>query len=390
MPSFSIPYGKQFISEEDSKAVLEALHSDFLTQGPRIENFEKNFAKYVNAPYAVAVANGTAALHLAFLAAGIREGDRVITTPITFAASANGARYCGAEIHFCDIDPETYVLSAESLETLLRKHPKGYFKAVVPVDFTGFPVNLEKIRKLADEFNLVVIEDACHSPGGYFMDSSGKKQLCGNGTYAHAAVFSFHPVKHIAAGEGGMITTADEQLYKKLLLLRTHGITKENLSYEIPNPSEQGAWYYEMKELGYNYRITDIQAALADSQLKRANQGLQLRHKIASRYRKAFAGNSITMQKEVEGHFHAYHLFVIEVKNRKGLYDHLRSKGIFAQIHYVPVHLMPYYRQFGWKAGDFPHAENYYNGCLSLPMYPTLTEAEQNHVIQSVLDWLNG
>ena len=390
MTTFSIPYGKQFISDDDTKAVVEALHSDFLTQGPRIASFEKNFAHYVDAPYAVAVANGTAALHLAFLAAGIIEGDRVITTPITFAASANGARYCGAEIHFADIDEDTYVLSEKSLEDLLSRHPKGYFKAVVPVDFGGFPVNLERIRALADKHGLMVIEDACHSPGGYFIDSKGKKQMCGNGQYAHAAVFSFHPVKHIAAGEGGMITTGDEKLHRKLMLLRTHGITKDNLSYQVPQPEEQGGWYYEMKELGYNYRITDIQAALADSQLKRADEGLQKRHSIARRYREAFAGTRIRMQKELSGHHHAYHLFIIEADNRKALYDHLRSKGIFAQIHYVPVHLMPYYQQFGWKEGDFPKAERYYQRCLSLPMYPTLTGEEQEHVIKSVLEWLNG
>lgn len=354
---FHIPYGKQFISEEDSKAVREALHSDFLTQGPRIALFEQNFAAYIGCKYAVAVANGTAALHLAFMAAGVKPGDRVITTPITFAASANGARYCGAEIFFADIDEDTYVMSAGRLEELLKRHPKGYFRAVVPVDFTGYPVDLEKIRALADAYGLFVLEDACHSPGGYFVDSKGVRQNCGNGHYAHAAVFSFHPVKHIAAGEGGMITTNDEQVYRKLLLLRTHGITKENLLYNMPEADAQGSWYYEMQELGYNYRITDIQAALANSQLGRAEAGIRRRREIAARYAAAFAVGTVKIQKQEKGHFNAYHLFVIEVDNRKGLYDHLKSEGIFAQIHYVPVHLMPYYSQFGWKAGDFPKAE---------------------------------
>jgi UDP-4-amino-4,6-dideoxy-N-acetyl-beta-L-altrosamine transaminase len=386
--SMNIPYGKQFISEEDTRAVLDALHSDFLTQGPRIAEFEKNFAAYIGCKYAVAVANGTAALHLALLAAGIGAGDKVITTPITFAASANAARYCGAEVHFCDIDPDTFVMSVKSLETLLRKHPKGYFRAVVPVDFTGYPVDLEKVRALADEFDLFVLEDACHSPGGYFVDSKGVRQNCGNGNYAQAAVFSFHPVKHIAAGEGGMITTNDEQLYRQLMLLRTHGITKENLQYDLPEGDNQGAWYYEMQALGYNYRITDIQAALADSQLKRADKGILRRKSIAEQYTRSFTGHPLKLQKQEDGHFNAYHLYVVEVDDRKGLYDFLRSKGIYAQIHYVPVHLMPYYKQFGWKAGDFPNAEQYYRHCISLPMYPTLTTREQEFVIETVLSFL--
>lgn len=383
--SYKIPYGKQFISEEDTKAVVEALNSDFLTQGPKIAEFEKNFAAYIGCKYAVAVSNGTAALHLPFLAIGLQPGDRIITTPITFAASANAARYCGAEVYFADIDPDTFVISIESVKQLLQNHPKGHFKAIVPVDFTGYPVNLEKVRALADEYGLFILEDACHSPGGYFTDSKGTKQNCGNGVYANAAAFSFHPVKHIAAGEGGMITTNDETLYKKLMTLRTHGITKENMQFDFPEPEKQGAWYYEMQDLGYNYRITDLQAALANSQLTRAHEGLLKRQDIANKYRKAFTGSSVKMQAEEQGVCNAYHLFVIEVENRKGLYDFLKENGIFSQIHYVPVHLMPYYKQFGWQEGDFPKAETYYKQCISLPMYPTLTEDEQNHVIACVL-----
>lgn len=388
--NFKIPYGKQFISDEDTKAVIEALHSDFLTQGPRIAEFEKNFAAYIGCKYAVAVSNGTAALHLPLLAIDLKPGDNVITTPITFAASANAARYCGANVYFADIDPDTYVMSIDALKALLEKHPKGFFKAVVPVDFTGFPVNLEKIRTVADEYGLFILEDACHSPGGYFIDSKGQKQLCGNGNYAHAAAFSFHPVKHIASGEGGMITTNDEALYKKILKLRTHGITKENLQYDFPESSQQGAWYYEMQDLGYNYRITDIQAALGNSQLKRADTGIARRQEIAKKYRESFKGASVKMQTENKDAFNAYHLFVVEVENRKGLYEFLLQNGIFAQIHYVPVHLMPYYKQFGWKPGDFPNAEKYYKHCISLPMYPTLTNEEQNFVIEKVLKFVNG
>ena len=385
--SYKIPYGKQFISEADTQAVIEALHSDFLTQGPRIAEFEKNFAAYIGCKYAIAVSNGTAALHLPFLAIGLKEGDRIITTPITFAASANSARYCGAEVYFADIDPATYVISVSSVKALLEKHPKGFFKAIVPVDFTGYPVNLEALRALADEYGLFILEDACHSPGGYFIDSKGVKQLCGNGQYAHAAAFSFHPVKHIAAGEGGMITTNDEELYKKMMVLRTHGITKENLKMDFPEADLQGAWYYEMQYLGYNYRITDIQAALANSQLQRADSGIKRRQEIAAYYDANFAIKGIKTQNNT-GVFNAFHLYVIEVNNRKGLYDHLKAAGIFAQIHYVPVHLMPYYKQFGWKEGDFPNAENYYKHCISLPMYPTLTKDEQDYVISKVVEFV--
>ena len=387
--SFKIPYGKQFISEEDAQAVIDALHSDFLTQGPRILEFEKNFAAYVGSKFAVAVSNGTAALHLPLLAIGLKEGDRVITTPITFAASANAARYCGAEVYFADIDPDTYVISIESVKALLQKHPKDFFKAIVPVDFTGYPVNLEEIKKLANEYGLFVLEDACHSPGGYFKDSKGVNQNCGNGVYADAAAFSFHPVKHIASGEGGMITTNSEELFHKLMMLRTHGITKKNMAYDFPEADKQGLWYYEMQQLGYNYRITDMQAALANSQLKRAAEGIKKRHAIATKYRAAFANTKIKLQTENEKYFNAYHLFVIEVDDRKGLYDFLKENGIFSQIHYVPVHLMPYYKKFGWKEGDFPKAEAYYKRCISLPMYPTLTDEEQNHVIKKVLEFVN-
>ncbi|MDO9185582.1 MAG: UDP-4-amino-4,6-dideoxy-N-acetyl-beta-L-altrosamine transaminase [Bacteroidia bacterium] len=385
--NYSIPYGKQFISQEDTDAVIEALHSDFLTQGPKIAEFERNFANYIGCNFAVAVSNGTAALHLALLAFGIKKGDRIITSPITFVASANAALYCGAEVYFADIDRDTYVISINSIIQLLKTHPKGYFKAIIPVDFAGYPVNLEEIKTLAHEYDLLILEDACHSPGGYFMDSANTKQNCGNCNFADAAVFSFHPVKHIAAGEGGMITTNDETLYKKLLILRTHGITKENMQLDFPEPEKQGVWYYEMQDLGYNYRITDMQAALANSQLKRAEEGIIKRHEIAKKYRKAFDATSIKIQKYDSNYFNAHHLFVIEVEDRKGLYDHLRECGVFAQIHYIPVHLMPYYRQFGSKEGDFSIAENYYKHCISLPMYPTLTDKEQDYVIEKILTY---
>lgn len=388
--TFHIPYGKQDITENDINAVVETLKADFLTQGPKIAEFEKNFAQYIGAKYAVAVSNGTAALHLALMAMGIKKGDKIITSPITFAASANAALYCEAEVYFADIDPDTYVISTSHVEKLLNEHPKGFFKAIIPVDFTGFPVNTEELRKIAKEHDLFILEDACHAPGGYFIDSNEQKQFCGSSDYVDAAAFSFHPVKHIAAGEGGMITTSNEEIYRSLLKLRTHGITKENMHFDFPNADEQGGWYYEMQELGYNYRITDIQAALANSQLKKADEGIKRRQEIAQKYRVAFSDTSIKMQSVNDHSFNAHHLFVIEVENRKGLYDYLREKNIFSQIHYIPVHLLPYYKQFGWKEGDFPNAENYYRHCISLPMYPTLTNEEQDFVIENVLSFVNN
>ncbi|MBN8568425.1 MAG: UDP-4-amino-4,6-dideoxy-N-acetyl-beta-L-altrosamine transaminase [Ignavibacteria bacterium] len=396
-----IPYGKQNITAEDIKAVTDVLQSDFLTQGPKIEEFEKAFAEYIGCKYAVAVANGTAALHLCALALNVKEGDKVITTPITFAASANCVRYCGGEIIFADIDPESYLIDTDNIKRILEREPKGSVKGIIPVDFAGRPVNLEEIKKLADEYGLWIIEDACHAPGGYFTDSKGVQQKCGNGNFAELAIFSFHPVKHIACGEGGMITTNNAELYKKLLVLRTHGITRDKSvftnSKEIAcgflNNEESAAdypgWYMEMQELGYNYRLTDFQAALGTSQLKRADEGLARRRVIASNYYDAFKNSEFIKGQSGVVDGHGYHLYVIEVKNRLGLYNYLREKNIFAQIHYIPAHMMPYYQKFGWKPGDMPDAEKYYSMCLSLPMYPTLTNEEQEYVIKCIKDFFN-
>ncbi|MBN2165263.1 MAG: UDP-4-amino-4,6-dideoxy-N-acetyl-beta-L-altrosamine transaminase [Marinilabiliaceae bacterium] len=375
-----IPYGRQNITQDDIDAVVAVLKSDFLTQGPAISEFEKAFANYVGVRYAVAVSNGTAALHLAALALNVKPNDKVITTPITFAASANCIRYCGGEVVFADIDPHNYCLDIKKVEELLAQSPYGTYKGIIPVDFAGYPVNMEELRKLADRYGLWIIEDACHAPGGFFIDSNGQKQLCGNGLYSDITVFSFHPVKHIACGEGGMITTNNEVLYKKIQLLRTHGITKDpGLLHD-----NHGGWYYEMQELGYNYRLTDIQAALGNSQLKKADEGLNRRREIANIYKEAFKDKSYIIGQSgfVEGH--AYHLYVIEVENRKGLHEFLRDNNIFAQIHYIPVHTMPYYKQFGWNIGDLPVAEKYYSCCISLPMYPTLTDDEQVFVIKTI------
>ncbi len=381
-----IPYGKQYINEDDLKAVTETLQSDFLTQGPAIAEFESAFATYTGAKYAVALSNGTAALHLCAMALDVNEKSNVITTPITFAASANCVRYCGGNVFFADINPNTYTLDITKVEELILSKPKGFFQGIIPVDFAGYAVNLEAFRNLADKHGLWIIEDACHAPGGYFTDSSGTEQFCGNGTYADMAIFSFHPVKHIACGEGGMITTNNEDLYKKLLLLRTHGITKDpNLLHE-----NHGAWYYEMQTLGYNYRLTDFQAALGTSQLKRADQGLLRRREIAQTYFDAFKDCDFIKGQSgaVEGH--AYHLYIIETDRRKELYDFLRSKNIFCQVHYIPVHTLPYYTELGHKKGDYYNAEHYYSQCLSLPMFPTLSHEEQTYVIHQIKDFFSN
>lgn len=376
----AIPYGKQDITQEDVDAVINALQSDFLTQGPRIAEFENEFASYIGAKYAVAVSNGTTALHLCALVLEVGEDTNVITTPITFVASANCIRYAGGTVWFADIDPITYTLDIEKVENLIKSKPAGFFKGIIPVDFAGFAVNLESFKALAEKYNLWIIEDACHSPGGYFIDSKGIRQNCGNGNFADMAVFSFHPVKHIACGEGGMITTNSERLYNKLLLLRTHGITK---APELLKENH-GGWYYEMQTLGYNYRLTDFQAALGTSQLKKAGERLQRRLAIARRYNQHFQNRKYVISHSGLTEGHAYHLYIIQTLNRKELYDFLKNKEIHCQIHYIPVHKMPYYAELATQEDIFPISEGYYSHCLSLPMYPTLTDEEQAYVLTQI------
>lgn len=372
-----IPYGRQNIDYKDIDAVVTALKSDYLTQGPIVREFEEKFAKYVGANYAVAVNNATSGLHLSVLALNLSKGDRVITTSITFAASANCIRYAGAEVWFADIDPNTYLLDINSVKELIESKPKGFFKGIIPVDFAGLPINMEEFRILAEANDLWIIEDACHAPGGYFIDSKLEKNFCGNGNYADIGVFSFHPVKHIACGEGGMLTTNSKELYDKLMLLRTHGITKENMR------ENHGGWYYEMIELGFNYRLTDFQSALGINQLAKNKKGVARRNEIASVYKKAFKGR-IKFQDLPSNNYNAHHLFIVEVNNRKELYDFLHSKGILAQIHYIPIHTLPYYKSIGYQDADLSNTEKYYSKCISLPMYPTLSNEEQNFVIEQV------
>jgi len=387
----AIPYGRQNVTRADIKSVVATLRSDYLTQGPVVAKFEEKFAKYVGAKYAVAVTNGTAALHLSALTLGVNDKSKVITTPMTFAASANCVRYCGGEVVFSDIDSSTATIDIKALRQLLQSSPQGTYQGIIPVDLAGYPVNMEEVKKIATEFNLWIIEDACHAPGAYFTDSQGVKQFCGNGNYSDLTVFSFHPVKHITTGEGGMITTNNEELYKKLLLLRTHGITKDPARLK----ENHGGWYYEMQELGFNYRISDILCSLGMSQLERAEKGITRRRAIADVYDQAFqnipeieivsGGNRKLLERGIG---HAYHLYIIRTKKRKELYDYLRSHNILVQVHYIPLNLMPYYQNLGSKKGDMPVAEKYYEECLSLPMYPSLKKTQQKFVIEKILEFI--
>ena len=309
-------------------------------------------------------------------------------------------KYCCGEVVFCDIDPDTYLIDLDKLEQLLSSHPIGTFKGIVAVDFAGLPVNMERLKSITSRYGMWIIEDACHAPGGYFIDSQGITQNCGNSMFADLAIFSFHPVKHIATGEGGMITTNNHDLYQQLLQLRTHGITRsaslftntKQLAIGDPNTDvhEYPGWYMEMQTLGYNYRITDIQAALGLSQLKRADKGIERRVEIAKLYENAFSDAPFIKNQSGYYEGHAYHLYIINVKkDRLGLYNFLKKEGIYAQVHYIPCHLMPYYQGLGYKPGDFPLAEEYYSGCLSIPMFPSLTNEQQNKVIAKIHQFYN-
>ena len=382
-----IPYGRQDITEADVRAVAETLRADYLTQGPRVEEFEAAFATYVGARYAIAVANGTAALHLCALALGVGPGTRVITSPVTFAASGNCVRFCGGEVWFADIDPTTLVLDVSSVRELLDRYPRGYFSGVIPVDLAGYPVDVEAYRRLADEYGLWIIEDACHAPGATRTASDGTRYRAGSGKFAELAIFSFHPVKHIACGEGGMVTTNDGELAQRIRKLRTHGITKDERDFQGPS---HGGWYMEMQELGFNYRMPDILCALGTSQLARATEGLARRRELAQRYDTAFRTQRgvrtfATFGPSFE---HAFHLYVIHVDHRGDLYDHLRQQGVYTQVHYIPLHRMPYYAAIDYSEADLQNADAYYEGALSLPMFPTLTNLEQDRIIELVVKFV--
>ena len=373
-----LPYGHQWIDEEDIKAVSEVLHSDWITQGPKVAEFEKEFAKYVGARYAVAVNSGTAALHTACFAAQIEKGDEVITTPITFAASANCVLYQGGIPVFADIDADTLNIDPEEIKKKITKKTK----ALIPVDFTGLPVDLEKILQIAKDNNLVIIEDASHALGATYKDSK-------IGSISDMTIFSFHPVKHITTGEGGMITTNNKEYYERLILFRTHGITKEKDKLL----TDDSPWYYEMQELGYNYRLTDFQCALGLSQLKKIDGIIQRRREIVKKYNSEF--KDISEIKIPENNPFdsnpAWHIYMIQLNlkrlkvGRREIFEALRAENIGVNVHYIPVHLQPYYqKKFGYNLGDFPKAENYYSRAITLPIFPKMTDKDVDDVIKAV------
>lgn len=368
----NIPYGRQSIDENDIQAVVEVLQSDYLTTGPVVAEFEKVMADYVGAKYAVAVSNGTAALHIACLAAGIKEGDEVITTPITFVASSNCVLYCGGTPVFADVKKDSYNIDLEDV----RRKITDRTKAIIAVHFTGQPCEMDELHQIAKEHNLIVIEDAAHALGA---DYKGKRI----GSISDLTTFSFHPVKHITTGEGGMITTNNKELYDKMMLYRSHGITRDPLEMT----ENQGDWYYQQLELGYNYRITDIQCALGISQMKKLDSFIKRRKEIADLYNKEFSGcDNIICPKQISGCNNSWHLYVIQVLgiNRKKAFDFLRQKGIGANVHYIPVYTQPYYRQHGYGDVECINAEKVYESFISLPMYPGLTKEEQQYVIEQI------
>jgi len=380
-----IPYGRQSISEEDIAAVVEVLRSDWLTQGPTVEQFEQAVADYCGARYAVAVSNGTAALHLAALAAGFTHDDEVITSPITFVASANCIVYTGATPVFSDIDAETYCIDPEQIKSKITSRTKG----LIPVHFTGQPCDMGAIAKIAEQQNLTVIEDAAHAIGACY-EVDGVSFKVGSCAHSDMTIFSFHPVKHMTTGEGGMITTNSSDLYEKLCLLRTHGITKDQDKLS----RNDGPWYYEQHELGFNYRITDIQCALGLSQLKRLDDFVERRREIAARYNQAFSAcDELIVPVQRSGTDSSWHLYMLGLRSldRRLVFEKLREAGLGVNVHYIPVHLQPYYQdKFGCKEGDFPEAETYYHGAITLPLFPTMSDDDIQYVIDVVLATSRG
>ncbi|MCO1603809.1 UDP-4-amino-4,6-dideoxy-N-acetyl-beta-L-altrosamine transaminase [Desulfosporosinus nitroreducens] len=380
----TIPYGRQDISEEDVLAVQEVLSSDWLTQGPAIEQFEKIVADYCGAKYALAVTSATAALHIGCLALDLGFSDVLWTTPNTFVASANCGRYCGANVDFVDIDPLTYNMSVTALEEKLEfaKRNGELPKVLVPVHFGGQSCEMERIAELSKIYGFKIIEDASHALGGSY-----KATKVGSCEYSEMTVFSFHPVKIITTGEGGMILTNQRELYERLVRLRSHGITRD---YDLVQGNSDGSWHYQQIELGYNYRMTDIQATLGVSQMVRLNKFVERRNKLAERYDKALKDLPLFLPWLSPNVYSAYHLYVIQlkldvlVKSRKAVFDELRSAGINVNVHYIPVHTQPYYQKLGFNEGDFPQAEKYYAGAITLPLYYGLTEDDQDYAINKL------
>lgn len=379
-----IPYGRQDVTQADIDAVVEVLRSDFLTQGPQVPCFEQAVGQHVGANHALAVNSATSALHMACLALGLGPGDRLWTSPITFVASANCALYCGAAVDFVDIDPRTYNLCPQALERKLEEAERDgrLPKVVVPVHLCGQPCDMQAIHALAQRYGFKVIEDASHAIGGKY-----RNELIGNCRYSDITVFSFHPVKIITTAEGGMALTNDAELASRLALLRSHGITRDpaQMTHEADGP-----WYYQQIDLGFNYRMTELQAALGSSQMERLDQFVARRHQLASRYDDLFADLPVTTPWQHPDSYSGLHLYVIRLqldkiaRTHRRVFEALREQGIGVNLHYIPVHTQPYYQRMGFRQGDYPEAERYYTEAISLPMFQTMTEAQQDEVVAAV------
>jgi perosamine synthetase len=371
-----LPYGRQQIDERDIEAVVNVLKGDYLTTGPTVSEFEKKVAEYVGAKYAVAFSNGTAALHAACYVAGIGKGDEVITTPMTFAASANCVLYQRGTVVFADIDNNTYNIDPKEIEKKITNNTK----AVIPVDFTGQPADLAEIYTLAKKHNLVIIEDAAHAIGAYYQNQR-------IGSLSDMTMFSFHPVKHVTSGEGGMITTNNKEYYEKLVQFRSHGITRD----EDKLLENHGPWYYEMQFLGFNYRMTDIQAALGSSQMDKIEQFIEKRIEIINKYNLAFQNiDQLIVPFQKKRAKSSWHLYVIRLKldqltvSRKEIFEALQQQNIGVNVHYIPVHLLPYYKELGYKKGSLPESEKLYEEIISLPLFPAMNDQDVKDVIRAV------
>jgi UDP-4-amino-4,6-dideoxy-N-acetyl-beta-L-altrosamine transaminase len=383
-----IPYGRQQIDESDIQAVIDVLRSDFLTQGPAVEAFEKRLADYCGVKYAVAVSNATAALHIGAAAAGLKSGDRLWTSPITFVASANCGLYCGATPDFVDIDPRSYNMSPDRLaEKLARAKQEGTLpKLLVPVHLTGQPCDMERIHALAKQYGVMVMEDASHAVGARY-----KGRPVGNCDHSDMAVFSFHPVKIVTTGEGGAVLTNNPALYEKLKLLRSHGITRDsNLMTHAPD----GPWYYQQVDLGWNYRLTDLQAALGTAQMRRVDEFVKKRRWVAARYNELLKNLPLTLPWQSPDSESAYHLYVIRLqldkikKTHRQVFEALQERKLGVNLHYIPVHTQPFYSRFGFKNGMFPESEAYYSEAISLPMFPGLEEIDLIRIHDSICNSL--
>lgn len=383
-----IPYGKQNINQADVDAVVDVLKSDFLTQGPQVPAFEKSVAQLVGAQYALAVNSATSALHIACLALGLGKGDVLWTSPITFVASSNCALYCGADVDFVDVDSQTYNMSISALKLKLEQAKKDNKlpKIVVPVHLCGQPCDMAEIYALSQEYGFKIIEDASHAIGGKYQGT-----YVGAGQYSDITIFSFHPVKIVTTAEGGMALTNDAKLAQKMDLLRSHGVTRNQ---DLMSKKPEGPWYYQQVDLGFNYRMTELQAALGISQMHRLEQFVAKRHDIAKVYNQILQNLPVVLPYQLPETYSGLHLYVIRLKldeiskTRKEVFELLREKGIGVNVHYIPVHTQPYYENLGFKQGDFPEAESYYASAISLPMYPDLTQMQIEYIYQTLKEIL--